>query len=214
MARTTGSIGEDTARRVSKVALRLFAQQGYAAVSMRQIASEVGIQAGALYNHFPTKQAILVDLMLSHMNALLLAWEEESRNYSSPLSALEGFVRFHIRYHFDKQDAVFISYMELRNLEEDGLAKVQKLRKYYEGFLRKIISIGKTDNIFHSEDIPVSAMAIIAMLTGVNSWFKDNGRLSAEEVENIYVDMALGALGVNEAKSSSLPKVRFDLAQI
>ncbi|MGB1508910.1 MAG: helix-turn-helix domain-containing protein, partial [Paracoccaceae bacterium] len=48
MARTYGSFSQITAPKVYKTALRLFAQYGYAAVSMRQIARDVGVQAGAL----------------------------------------------------------------------------------------------------------------------------------------------------------------------
>jgi len=70
MARTTGSIGKETEKRVLKEALSLFARHGYAAVSMRQIAGECGIQAGALYNYFSTKQSILYGLMSAHMNDL------------------------------------------------------------------------------------------------------------------------------------------------
>ena len=63
MARTTGSHSDITGPRVRAAALRLFAAGGYAAVSMRAIAAEVGVQAGALYNYTPDKQSLLFDLM-------------------------------------------------------------------------------------------------------------------------------------------------------
>ncbi|WP_075995475.1 TetR/AcrR family transcriptional regulator [Salaquimonas pukyongi] len=195
MARTAGSRGEETALRVREAALRLFADKGYAAVSMREIAAEVGLQAGALYNHFPTKQAILVDLLETHMVDLIAAWEGRSHTFSDPVEALIGFVRFHIRYHLERQDAVFISYMELRNLERDGFERIEELRRVYEGFLRKIIQIGAAKRVFAVADIPVAAMAVIAMLTGVNTWFRSGGRLKAVEIEEIYVKMVLGSLG-------------------
>ena len=195
LARTAGSRGEETALRVREAALRLFADKGYAAVSMREIAGEVCLQAGALYNHFPTKQAILVDLLETHMIDLIAAWESRSRNFSDPVDALEGFVRFHIRYHLERQNAVFISYMELRNLEREGFERIEELRRVYEGFLRKIIQIGVARQVFSVGDIPVAAMAVIAMLTGVNTWFRTGGRLKAVEIEEIYVKMVLGSLG-------------------
>lgn len=195
LARTAGSRGEETALRVREAALRLFADKGYAAVSMREIAGEVGLQAGALYNHFPTKQAILVDLLETHMIDLIAAWESRSRNFSNPVDALEGFVRFHIRYHLERQNAVFISYMELRNLEREGFERIEELRRVYEGFLRKIMQIGVARQVFSVGDIPVAAMAVIAMLTGVNTWFRTGGRLKAVEIEEIYVKMVLGSLG-------------------
>ena len=107
--------GQETAARVRAAALKRFAAAGYAAVSMREIAADVGVQPGALYNHFPTKQDILKDLMLSHMADVLGAWEGAS--FPAGMDPLERFVRFHIRYHLERADAVFISYMELRNLE-------------------------------------------------------------------------------------------------
>jgi len=44
-------------------------------------------------------------------------------------------------------------------------------------------------------DTKLAAMALIAMLTGVNTWFREGGRLSLPRVEDIYVDMVLKAAG-------------------
>ena len=70
MARKQGSHSDITGPKVRDAALRLIARHGYAAVSMRQIAAEVGIQAGALYNYTPDKQTLLFDLMQGHMSVL------------------------------------------------------------------------------------------------------------------------------------------------
>ena len=77
MARTLGSRAEVTGPLIRAVALRLFARHGYAAVSMRQIAAEVGLQVGALYAYTPDKQALLADLLRSHMEDLLAAWQDD-----------------------------------------------------------------------------------------------------------------------------------------
>ena len=49
---------EDTKQRILEKALELFAERGYASVSVGEIAEAVGIRAPSLYNHFPSKQAI------------------------------------------------------------------------------------------------------------------------------------------------------------
>ena len=77
MARTQGSKAEITGPAVREAARRLFARQGFAAVSMRQIAAEVGVQAGALYAYTPDKQALLAELLRSHMEDLLAAWQDD-----------------------------------------------------------------------------------------------------------------------------------------
>ena len=47
MARTTGSDGERTEAATREAALSLIARHGYDAVSMRQLAAEVGVQAAS-----------------------------------------------------------------------------------------------------------------------------------------------------------------------
>ena len=202
MARTTGSIGKETEKRVLKEALTLFAHHGYAAVSMRQIASACGIQAGALYNYFPTKQSILHALMLAHMNDLLDALNAQPK-IENPSQALEAFTRFHIRYHIDKPEEVFIAYMELRNLEADNYSSIMKLRQKYERALRGILREGQASGHFKIDDVPVSTMAIISMMTGVNTWFRYGGRLGVKEIEKIYVNLVLSVVGLVPQNESS-----------
>jgi AcrR family transcriptional regulator len=193
MARRTGSNGAQTAETLRRAALALFARHGYAAVSMRMIAAEVGVQPGALYNHMGSKQDLLRDLMVSHMLELLAAWRARPAD-PDPGAALKAFVRFHIRHHIGREDAVFISYMELRNLEPDNFTAVHALRADYESALRAILEDGAAQGVFHAPDAPVATRAIISMLTGVTNWFRGGGRLSADDIEDIYTDMTLRAV--------------------
>jgi len=195
LARTTGSVGIETAQRIRECAEKLFATHGYAAVSMRQIAGSVGVQAAALYNHFPNKQALLEDLMVSHMQSLIAAWQAEAAGSGDAVAGLEQFARFHIHYHAGRSDAVFISYMELRNLNPDSFSRVEKLRKTYEGFVTTILEQGRNSSEFDVADTRIAAMALIAMLTGVNTWYRQRGRLSLSEIEDIYTNMVLRSVG-------------------
>lgn len=187
MARTQGSHSDITGPRVRAAAQALFARHGFAAVSMRRIAGEVGVQAGALYNYTPDKQSLLFDLLKAHMDDLLAAWATHATD--DPLEALEAFTRFHIRFHSERPDAVFISYMELRNLTAGNFALIEGLRRDYEAELQSILQQGQEAGLFALPDPKLAAMAIIAMLTGVNTWYRAGGRLSLDEVEGIYWDM-------------------------
>ncbi|WP_293448400.1 TetR/AcrR family transcriptional regulator [Planktotalea sp.] len=193
MARTQGSYSGTTGPRVRKAAQKLFARNGYATVSMRQIAADVGVQAGALYNYTPDKQTLLFDLMKQHMDELLAARAAQDVA-QVPLAALEGFTRFHIRFHLDRPDAVFIAYMELRNLTEPHFEQLEQLRATYEGELMAILSAGQVAGVFDLRDIKVASRAVIAMLTGVTTWYRDSGALSREDVEEIYWQMVRKAV--------------------
>ncbi len=202
MARTVGSKGVETAARVLEEASRLFALRGYAAVSMRQIASACGLQVGALYNHFPTKQAILHRMMVDHLKTLLKALED-AKIPQDPVMAIEAFTRFHIRYHIDKPEEVFIAYMELRNLETEPYREVMQLRQQYERKLRQILCNGD----FAIDDVSVTSMAIIGMMTGVNTWYRYGGRLSAKQIEKIYVNLVRSTVGLPHLETTSMEEL-------
>ena len=188
MARTQGSHSGITGPRVRKAALALFATHGYAAVSMRQIASAVGVQVGALYNYTPDKQSLLSDSMQSHMQDLLEGWFALP-SLEQPQARLEQFTRFHIRFHSERPEEVLIAYMELRNLTQENFARVEALRGQYESELEAILRKGVDTGTFRVADTKITTMAVIAMLTGVSTWYRDGGRLSLSEVEEIYWDM-------------------------
>ena len=131
--------GTLTAVRIHREPLRLFARQGYAALSRREIAQGVGIRPDGLYNHFATKQDILLALMREHMEELLESWSGADPACNDHADRPTAFARHHIRFHFRKPDAVFVAYMELRNLEPENFRAVEALRGRYEGQLRAIV---------------------------------------------------------------------------
>ena len=194
MARKSGSHSSITGPAVRRAAIRLIARHGYAAVSMRQIAAEVGVQAGALYLYTPDKQTLLFDIMRAHLENLLAAWEAENKP-EDPLARLEHFCRFHIIYHLERVDEVFISYMELRNLEPENFRRIEALRRRYEQALEEILCAGQKAGLFRVPDCRLSTMGIIAMLTGVTTWYREGGRLSRERIADIYWDMVRGTVG-------------------
>ena len=59
---------QDTKEKILLAALKLFAQDGYKAVSVSQIAGELGITKGALYKHYKNKRDIF-DHIVAHMEA-------------------------------------------------------------------------------------------------------------------------------------------------
>lgn len=190
MARKTGSHSEITGPRIRTAALRLFARQGYAAVSMRQIAAEVGVQAGALYLYTADKQSLLADLMATHMEELLAALAAAPIS-GGPAARLRAFAEFHIRFHLERPEAVFIAYMELRSLEPENFVRIEAMRRHYEEALEQILRAGAAEGHFAVPDARMATRALIAMLTGVTTWFRDGGRLSRDDVARNYAEMAL-----------------------
>jgi len=195
MARTTGSDGERTEAAVREAAVSLIARLGYEAMSMRQLAAEVGVQAAALYRYFPTKEDLLFTLMREHMEGLLNSWERARPAMTDPVARLDAYVRNHIAFHIERRHATHVSNMELRSLSHDRLTQILKLRTTYEKELRTILRDGAEAGLFSVDDTGLTAMALIQMMTGVIVWFRPGERLSIAEVTTTYLSMTMRLVG-------------------
>jgi AcrR family transcriptional regulator len=198
MARTVGSDGERTEAAIRGAAAALIARHGYDAVSMRQLAGEVGVQAAALYRYFPTKEDLLFALMEGHMSDLAASWQAMRPASPDPAGRLAAFVEHHIRFHIARRHATHVSNMELRSLSKANLTAILKLRTAYEKELRQILRDGADSGVFAIDDTGLTAMAIIQMMTGVIVWFRPGERLSVEDVARTYLAMTMRLVGRRE----------------
>ncbi|MEE4187881.1 MAG: TetR/AcrR family transcriptional regulator [Roseobacter sp.] len=194
MARTRGSSSDITAQKLHETATGLFARHGYAAVSMRRIAGAMGVQAGTLYNYTADKQSLLFDLMRGHMALLLDKFQANADLL--PQERLAQMVRFHIRFHLDRTDAVFIAYNELRNLTPENRAALRAMHRQYEDRIEAIVQAGVVRGDFVVTDTRIATRAIIAMLTGMTAWYRVSGPLGLDEIEAQYVQMVRRMVGV------------------
>lgn len=188
MARKTGSHSDITGPRVRNAALRLFTEHGYAAVSMRQIAAEVGVQAGALYLYTENKQTLLFDLLFDQMRGAVDALDAAALS-GPPMAQLEQFVRCHFQYHMGRDQQGFIPYTELRNLTPANYERVEEMRRIYEAALEQLVIAGRDAGVFQVRDSKLTTLVLISILNGVLSWYRPDGRLSLQAVEDHYCEL-------------------------
>jgi AcrR family transcriptional regulator len=85
----------DTRSRVQKVALELFAEQGYEKTSLREIAERLGVTKAALYYHFKSKEDIVhsfTDDYFTELDALLDWARQQPRGHETRLELLDRYV--------------------------------------------------------------------------------------------------------------------------
>jgi len=204
MARTIGSHGPTTLEAIRKAGVRLIFEHGFEAMSLRQLAAEVGIQAGSLYNHISTKQELLFDLVQDHMNDLLRELDLALEGRTDPVDKLRAFVAFHVTYHMTRKREVFIANSELRSLEPKHYDAMVAMRGIYEQRLAQILSEGVADGVFEVGDVQVATFAILALLTGLCSWYRPGGRLTREAIIAAHEKLVLS--GVSPQAAAAAPR--------
>ena len=91
-----GSEGNATGNRradVVQLAGGLFAQKGFRATTVREIADAAGILSGSLYHHFDSKESIADEILSSFINDVLTDYRTAVSSAGSPRDVLEQIVR-------------------------------------------------------------------------------------------------------------------------
>ncbi|HTI14631.1 MAG TPA: TetR/AcrR family transcriptional regulator [Dictyobacter sp.] len=194
--------GRSMRESILAAAVQLFAEYGYHAAPLRDIARIAGIQAASIYHHYPNKQALLVEIMETHMRRLNSSLEHILRMYDDPVVRLHEAIANHIRLHTSYKAEFFIIDTEIRALEGDAQTYILSLRDTYEKLVQEILRGGIERGVFRHTDIKIASYAFIAMCTQVATWFRTDGRLSVQQVIVMYRELIAEGLLQSPAKQT------------
>ena len=204
--------------RIRNAAIALFRARGYHGTSVRALAHAVRIEAASLYYHFPSKQNILFGIFERTMDDLLEGLRGAVEGRSSPEERLREAVRFHVRFHTERQDEAFVSHSELRSLTGPNLRRIIGKRDRYEAMFHGLLAAGVRAGVFEVADIKLVTIAVLILCSGVADWFSEGSRLDADAVADGYADMILrlvrrtagsgSAVGVLSARRAMLGRAR------
>lgn len=179
-------------RRLYEVSLELFGRDSYHAVSIRDIATALGQQPGAIYFHVSSKQQLLFELATighrTHYEALRDGLMDAG---ADPRDQLLAVIKSHVRQHLDYPALARVTNRELRALTPEHLAAVLAMRNQSEQIIRDVIERGTRLGEFKDTDPFLDAKAIGAMAVRLPEWWTPESVYSREEVIDRYSRYAL-----------------------
>jgi len=122
-----------------EAAARLFAEQGFHAASMRDIAKAAGMLSGSIYYHFESKDELLLAVCELGISRLEAAVEQAVASAGEPWARLEAACAAHMRSLVTYRD--FTRAMIQATPEEANGAgeRIRELRRNYEARFRRLI---------------------------------------------------------------------------
>src|SRR5918999_4660864 len=168
---STRSSPASTEQRILDVATVFFYEKGYHATTMREVAARVGIKAGSLYNHFPSKEALLFEIAEGVMQDLLAGGREAVAAESQPREQLRALVRAHVVYHAEQRFRAKVADDQLNALGPERRTQVVAVRDEYERLWRDVLDAGRAQHGWIVPDTPVVTFAVPTMCTAVDVWY-------------------------------------------
>ena len=180
---------------IRAVARRHFAEHGYDAASMRDIAADAGITIATLYFHCATKEQLLFDILERAMQRLSEALSEAVRRSGGTWAdRLAAAVGVHVEFCARGDYGATISTSELRGLTGELREQHVATRDAYEQQFRALLQGGVEAGEFVETDVPVVTAGILSMGLGVGRWYRGDGRLTPKQIAAHYTRLIIDGL--------------------
>jgi AcrR family transcriptional regulator len=196
-------------RRAALVALaaELFAERGYRATTVREIAEAAGVLSGSLYHHFDSKESIIDELLSSYLDELLAQYRAIVSEGGSSIDVLGRLV--HAAFgSFDRHRAAITVFQNERSylLQFPRFAYLAKNEQAVSRIWMKVIREGVASGDLRDDLDPKLAHRYVrdAIWVAVR-WYRPGGRLSSSQLADQYLTLMLDGM---RARETSVAPVR------
>ena len=181
--------GRKRREEILTAAASLFAQRGFHGVSIDDIGSAAGMSGPGIYRHFPSKEAVLSQMLLDISERLLDEGGRRASAAANAADALDALLRWHVSFALGQPDLITVQSRELANVPEPARRQIRRLQRLYVEEWVTVLS----------ELSPRAAQASLrtavhAMFGLLNSTPHSASELPAEAVAELLHAMARAAL--------------------
>jgi AcrR family transcriptional regulator len=181
-----------------QVALEIFAEKGYAATGIQEVADAVGVLKGSLYHYIDSKEDLLFQIFDdAHVEAEQLMAEVDALNID-PIERLRFYLETSVRRSLQNLPLQTLYFRDWRYLTGERRDKLAARRRQYDHYLRGLIAKAyEHAGLKTGINLRYVSSFVIGGTNWVADWYRSDGPDSAEEVARSYADLAMAAvLGV------------------
>jgi TetR/AcrR family transcriptional regulator, cholesterol catabolism regulator len=182
---------------------RLFAERGYGATTVRDIADEAGILSGSLYHHFQSKEEIVDEILSTFLGELFTSYREVMAQDLGARQKLEAVVVESFECIDRHHAAVAIFQNEAKKLAQSArFSYLNDRGREFRELWQQILQDGVRTGAFRPGlDIDLVYRFIRDTVWVAVRWYQPGGRLSAQTVAAQYLDILLDGIAARRGRS-------------
>jgi AcrR family transcriptional regulator len=171
-------------------AAEMFASRGYHGVSVADLGAACGISGPALYKHFPSKQAVLAEMLVSISEELLRVGRERVEAAGDPGAAVPALVDWHVDFALRHRPLIVVQDRDWESLPTEAREQVRSLQREYVDLWAAQLRL-RDDGL----DLPTARAMAHASFGLINST-PHSGLLPDARMRELLTRMAGAALGI------------------
>lgn len=181
--------------RIRTEAARLFAEKGYAATSMRDLADAVGLLPGSLYSHISSKEELLLEIVEDAISRFTGALDPILASDSTATEKLRSAIRAHLQLVAESLDYTSVVFHQWKFLTSDNRERVVSKRHTYEHQFLEIVRTGVSNGEFRSDiDSRVAVLVVLGALNWAPEWYSPTVSRGDVDVAEVIGEMLVSSL--------------------
>ena len=165
-------------------AAHAFAQRGYAAASVRDIAGRVGMLPGSMYCHFETKEALLVAVYREGVERIGAAVDLAIATADEPWQRLEAACVAHLTTLLDQTD---YSQVVIRVRPSDAPAAAEELVQLRDSYEKRFARLVAALPLARPTDRSTLRLMLMGALNWSQTWYREDGGLAPDRIARRFV---------------------------
>ncbi|MCE0765551.1 TetR/AcrR family transcriptional regulator [Pseudonocardia kujensis] len=177
-----------------RTATRLFQAKGIRAVTLQEIADEVGLTKAALYHYFSNRDDLLRHVFGDWLKRDIEKLDAVTSAPGTTRERLRLYVRHHIECITGNIELYGLSFSAESELPDEVRAEFRKFKRESDLVVQEIIREGMRSGEFVSSDENLTVFAIDGMCNWLWKWYRSSGALSPDEIAERFTDLVLYGL--------------------
>jgi len=182
-------------------ATEIFAERGYDATSLQDIADRTGILKGSIYHYIRAKSDLLAHIVHEAHKMGLSQVRPIARGAARPSDKLVGMIKAHVRFVCDNPQRTAVFANDRKRLKPEQRRAVLGNERAYRDLFEDVIAAGCADGTFDPGlSVRLSALHLLAALNALHRWWQPGGAITSEQIADHIVRTTLnGFRGTSRA---------------
>jgi AcrR family transcriptional regulator len=179
---------------IQETAETMFRERGYAATSMRNLATELGIEPASIYSHIKNKEEILSATCFRMANEFFAGIDEIKAAPISNREKLGKYIVAHMNVLLENVNASAVFFHDWKFMTEPNLSRFKELRKDYENEFKAVLQAGIRNKEFRIDDINFTSQTLFSAMNMTHEWYKPEGNLQGNQIGEKLADLLLNGI--------------------
>ncbi|NPC57911.1 TetR/AcrR family transcriptional regulator [Caenimonas soli] len=187
-------------------ALARFSRSGYSATSTREICADLNIVPSAMYNYFPSKEAVILAIEEREMTQMLEVYQSVVlATDGQPAARLAGLVTCTFEQAIVRRASWRLMADMIRSLQPENREHVIERRDAVERMVRNGLEQAIEAKLIPPQDIKLACLQLFSMAEGMSGWYRTDGAYAPSHITSHATLFFLRAIGASEGLLQHAP---------